>query len=237
MASLTERADRLVESLLVNDREEVYNAKETPAKPAKAIDELARRKESAMPALIQLIERYEREKEGRYYIDYVAEILGRVGGNQSSALLLRILLAYSKAELDDGSDMTCIRWLRKLGKTAVPAIVGFVEKNYDQTFAVGDAAEAMEEIKDERLVPLLLKLLEYPNYLVVQSALLSLGRQNDMSVVTHIIPFLQYKDENLAEQRQTREDALLALESLLGDDQARLREIKSQFKSESRHAE
>ncbi len=220
----------LVESLLVNDREAVYSGREALVEPKGAIEELVRRKDSAMPALIQLVERYESEKEGRYYIEYVTEILGRIGGNQSSELILRILLAYNDAELDDGSDMTCIRWLRKLASSAVPAMIRFVEKNYDQAFAVGDAAEAMEEIQDRRLIPLLLRLLKYPNYLVVQSALISLGKQNDKSVVTRIIPFLKYNDENLAEQRETRELALLALESLLGDDEARLRGIKSQLR-------
>jgi hypothetical protein len=238
MASLKEETNRLVESLLVNDREEVYDGKEAPVERKDVIEELVRRKESVLPALIQLIERYEKEKEGRYYIEYVIEILGRIGESQSSELILRILLASIKADIDnDDSSSMSIIWLRKLGKTAVPAIIRVVEENYDETFVVMSVAEAMEEIADGRLVPLLLRLLKYPNPTVIQSALVSLRKQDDKSVVPYIIPLTQYKDENPAEQRETREFAQRTLESLLRDDQRMLRKTKSEARSRPRGRE
>ena len=236
MANLEEGTSDLISSLLVNDREEVYDDREPVIEPRHAIKELVRRGRPVIPALTRLIERYEKENDGRYYIEYVIEILGRIGGNQSSKLILRILLTSSTITNDDGGSM-CTKWLRNLGETAVPAIVRFVEENRDATFAVMAAAEAVEEIKDRRLVPLLVKLLGYPNPVVVQSALISLQRQDDKSVVPHVIPLLQYQHGHPAEQRQTREFALGALESLLREDQRLLRQIKSdpESKPKARH--
>lgn len=219
---MKERTGLLVESLLVNDREEVYNGKEALVEPKDAIEELVRRKGSAIPALIPLIERYEKEKERRNFVDYVIETLGRIGSERAMELITRILLA-TIANDDDGSD-TCLKWLRNSGRTAVPALLRFMEANYQDTIAVGYAAEAMEKIRDRRLVPMSVKLLQYPNPLVVQSALLSLQLQGDKSVVPHIVPFKEYKHEHSGEQRQTREFASRALASLLGEDQPKPRD-------------
>lgn len=222
----------MVESLLVNDREEVYNGKEALIEPKDAIEELVRRKGSAIPALIPLIERYEKEKERRNYVDYVIETLGRIGSERALELITRILLA-TIANDDDGSD-TCLSWLRNNGRVAVPALLRFMEANYQDTIAVGYAAEAMETIRDRRLVPMSVKLLDYPNPLVVQSALLSLETQGDKSVVPHIIPLRDYKHEHPGEQRQTREFASRALGSLLGEEQPEPREVESKPKSRPR---
>jgi len=220
-----EREQSLVSSLLINDREEVYDDQEPVTEPRKAIEELVQMGESAVPILAALVERYVSEKVGRYYIEYVMEILGRVGGEQAVELVLRALLACSLDDFDDYAPSTCIKSLRTLKKTATPAIIKFVQENYGTQYAVMAIAEAIEEIRDQRLIPLLLKLLKYPDPVVVQSALVSLQNQDDKSIVPHIIPLLKYEHENLAEQREVRERALSALEGLLREDQSRLRSI------------
>lgn len=212
---MKEEIDTLVESLLINDRERVYDGKEEPVKPRRAIEKLVRTK-GVVPALIRLIERYEKEKEGRYYIEYVIEILGRIGGDQPSELILRVLHTSVEAETDsDDSIMLCVRWLRRLDKAAVPHITKFVDQNYDNTPFVMSAAEALEGIRDRRLVPLLLRMLTYPNPLVIQSALVSLKKQGDRSTVSQITPLLEYRDSMPAEQREVRNLAQGALTSLL----------------------
>ncbi|MDG7007892.1 MAG: hypothetical protein JRN06_06580 [Nitrososphaerota archaeon] len=228
--------DKLLSALLANDRDEVYDEKEPLVRPQHAIYDLVREGEQVIPALTQLIQKYEKEEEGRYYIEYVIEILGRIGGKQCPELILRIILASIKADImNDDSGIVGIRWLRKLGKATVTAIIKFVEANHDNEFAVMSAAEALEGIKDGRLVPLLLNLLEYPNPLVVQSALVSLRRQNDKSTVPRIIPLMRYSHENPAEQKQTREFAMQALKSLLRHDRSQLREIETELAPQSKH--
>lgn len=81
-----------LDSLLINDREEVYNGTEPAVEPKEAIEELALKGKSAIPSLVPLVERYEKEKEGTYCIEYVIEILGRIGGDQAVQLILRTLL-------------------------------------------------------------------------------------------------------------------------------------------------
>lgn len=228
----------LTEALIANDRELVYEGKEAPVKPTRAIRELARKRSKVIPDLVRLIERYEREKEGRYYIEYVIEVLGRVREDRSTTLVLRILQASIKAEIDnDDSVITCVRWLRKLGKIAVPQTMKFVEENYKNESVVMSAAEALEGIRDRRLVPLLVKLLAYPNPLVVQSALLSLKKQDDKSVVPSIVPLLHYENAMLAEQKQAREYAQNALRWLLRNDRGRLREIEAESSEQSGRGE
>ena len=225
----------LTEALVVNDRELVYEGKKAPVKPVRAIGELARSGGKVFPALVGLIERYEQEREGRYYIEYVIEVLGRINEERSATLILRILLASTKAEIDnDDSVITCVRWLGRLGKTAVPQITKFVNENYEDESAVMSAVEALEEVRDRRLVPLLVKLLAYPNPLIVQSALLSLRKQDDKSAVPSIIPLLQYGNASLAEQKQAREYAQRALRFLLRNDRRRLREVMAGSPPQSR---
>lgn len=220
---------KAIRSLLNNDKEEVYEERKKPVKPRKVIEELIDLNKAAVfPALLQLIERYENEKEGRYYIEYVIEILGRVGGVRSARALLRILHASVKAGIDnDDSVILCIRWLRTLGRTAVPPLIMFVDENYHDQNMVMVAGEVVEEVRDKRLGPLLLRLLRYPNPVVIQSALISLKKQDKKSAVPYIVPLLRYQDTNPAEQRETREYAWRALESLLRDDRTALRAIKS----------
>lgn len=210
----------LVSSLLINDRAEVYDGREPAVSPREAIEKLVQMGRSASPALAPFIEKYEKEQKGRYYIEYVVEVLGRIGGANSVELILRTLRVSCD---DDDSISACVKSLQTLGKTATPAIVSFVEENYKDPSAVISATEAMEKIVDPRLVPLLVKLLKYPEPLVIQSALISLRIQDNKSAVPHIIPLLQYTHEHSGEQEEVRERALSALEELLRKDQPLLR--------------
>jgi HEAT repeat protein len=218
-----EGTDRLMDALLVNDRQEVYDGEVEMVEPKRAIRELARRRGSVVRAMVPLVERYESEKECRNYIDYVVEVLGRIGTERALELITRVLLAA----LENGDDCadTCVAWLREAGETAVPVLIRFVEANYRTEMAVFHAVAAMKGTKDERLVPALSRMLEYPDPAVIASALDRLREQDDGSVVPQVAPLLGYSYRRAGEQRGVREAALRALVRLLRDDGRRLHDI------------
>jgi hypothetical protein len=213
----------LVDALLVNDRQEVYDGGEEMVEPKRAIRELGRRRGPVIHALVPLVERYESERECRNYIDYVVEVLGRIGSQRALELITRVLLAA----LENGDDCadTCVAWLREAGEMAVPVLIKFVEVNYQTEMAVFHAVAAMKGVKDERLVPALSRLLDYPDPAVIASALDRLREQDDKSVVAQVAPLLGYRYRRAGEQRGVREAALRALVRLLRDDERRLHEI------------
>jgi HEAT repeat protein len=220
-----EETRKLVDTLLANDRQEIYDGDEEPIEPKRAIRELARMRDSAtIPALITLVERYEIDREPRNYIDYVVEVLGRMGTERAVELITRVLLAA----LENGDDCadTCVAWLREVGsKVAVPVLIRFIEANYQMEMAVFHAVAAMKGVRDWRLIPVLERLLVYPDPAVIAGALDRLREQDDGSVIEQIIPLLRYRYRRAGEQRGVRESALRALVRLLRDDPERLRRI------------
>lgn len=220
----------LVSSLFVRDTEEIFDFENHQAELRETIEELVRRGESVLPTLLCLIERYEAEKRESCYIEYVVEILGRIGGERAINLILRTLLASSRCEsgMNDRSGRACIQWLRNLGGSSVPAIIAFAKENYGEPYTIISIAETLEKVKDRRLIPLLLRFLSYSNSLVIQSTLISLREQDEKSVTHYIVPLFGYEDECPQEESAVRELAMGTVTSLLRNDTRVLHKILSE---------
>jgi hypothetical protein len=238
-------ADRLVEQLLIDDREHARRNKKGRARvsvaPKKAIDELARGRESAIPALIPLVEKYEREEEQRLYAGYAAEVLGRIRTDMATELLLRILRVAIESN-DRCTVDGCDRWLRNRGRSAIPAFLKFIDANYGAEPAVVHAVRALRGTRDRRVGSLMVTLLEHPSSGVIEEALLFLQEQDDPSFVPRIIPLLRYADGGALDEgigrsrgeasggpdngeKRVRDATVSTLEKLLRNDPRQLRKV------------
>ena len=187
-ATNSETIEKLINELKVNDmeKEKLYGLERFPEEPREAIEALIRIGKPAVDHLIELL-----KNPQVLSCAYAIKILGEIGDERAIKPMLEVLTHKDLLEISindkwgDIGDLV-VEALKKIGAPALEHIIGYIDENWENPYALLSIPGLLSEIKDERSFNALIKLLSHPDTDIREFVATGLGNYGDPRAVEHL---------------------------------------------------